>query len=1084
MNSSGASPPRIFTIPPGVSFLGTLADTLLSDRLRFGLADPLSDPLALARVTIYLPTRRAARALRSEIADRIGRGSAILPVIRPLGESDDDSNYFDEASPAGLDLDPSIGGTEAVLQLAELVHAWKQTLPRAIVDRFDGAPIMAPANPADAVWLAQSLFGLIQSMETEEVDFAALDGVIEDDLQEWWQITAEFLRIARQYWPAALAERHRTSPAQHHNVLIDAEARRIAGGGHKGPLIVAGSTGSRPSTARLIAAIARHPEGAVVLPGLDQNMTETHWRLLADQVEAPNKAEARKAEVRPGEALSSTIIRSHPQYGLFRLLDHLGMGVDEIVSIPALTAAPSDLGTRNRLVSLALLPASATNIWSDPGVIPASSELQAGLEQITCIEASNEREEACAVAAAMRAALEPEAQNPEPVAALVTPDRNLARRVVIELARHGIEANDSGGTRLTSTRAGSLARLALETAFSPGDPVTIAALIKHPLARFGKPADTARRAGELIELLALRGETGEAAIDGLAAAVLARARLRNERHAPQWLARLNDSEIDLAAAHAADVERALEPLSGTFLQCEQEDDSTSAAMAGSAIPVALLAARTAEALEMICADDTSSSEPIWENEAGRALAAILLDCRETSSSLAMTGFEWIGAFDALLSTQVIKPETGGHPRAFVWGTLEARLQHVDTLLLGGLNEGTWPAPGMEDPFLSRSMKAAMGLEPPERRIGQAAHDFQMAMGAQTVILSRALRAGKSPTVASRWLQRLKATAGADVSGQMDMRGAAILAHIRALDEPAYRPGPGRPAPMPAPDTQPSSYSFSEVGTLRRDPYAIYARRILDLDAMAPFIAEPGPRERGTLYHAILEEFVAGFPQGRREKRLMEIADRHFADASYPEEIRAVWRNRFARFAPILMKWEEERSHELVSSHIETRGRLEMPGGLVLRGKADRIDLCTDGSAQLIDYKTGTSPTIPQARTLLDPQLALEAHVLLNGGFHDIGPRTVSGMLYVRLTGKEKIADRIDADDADQRGKDEVDNSAEALAERAVREFSGLVEGLRTGRLGFMSRVRPKAQRDFSGDYDHLARVAEWQTANEGEGGDG
>jgi ATP-dependent helicase/nuclease subunit B len=1053
------------SIPPGAAFLQVLADSLVTDAFGFGLPDPAADPLALAGVTVYLPTRRAARVLRSEIADRLATGSAILPVIRALGETDDDTGYFEEATPVALELDPPVGTVDAVLSLAELVIAWKAKLPEVIAAHLDGAPMMAPASPADAVWLARALFDLVQAVEAEEADFDKLDAAIEADLQEWWKITAEFLKVARAFWPALLTERSQSSPAGHHNALIDAESRRIAEGRFEGPVIVAGSTGTRPSTARLIAAVAGHPRGAVVLPGLDRQMVPAHWSMIADFAEPPETGFAN-----PSARLDAVTIRSHPQYGLFRLLGALGLPPAAVHDIPELGAPPPAIAARNRLVSTALLPPAATTAWSDPAGSMAASEIATALDGVTLIEAANEREEAEALAVAMRAALEPTAENAEPVVALVTPDRALARRVVIELGRHGIEADDSGGRTLGDTRPGSLARLVVSVAFAPADPVAIAALLKHPLARFGHDAVEARRRGEMVESTALRGGPGEARLDNLERLVEAGGARRDERHAPAWLKRLSDAEIDEAHLHAGAVCAAFAPLTGLFTPGRET------------VSVGELALATALVLEAVAIAEDGSLARLWGDDAGKALAALLSDCRDCRSTLVMSGFEWIAALEALLSGQVVKPDGGGHPRAFVWGALEARLQHVDTVLLAGLNEGSWPAPGTEDPFLSRAMKAAIGLEPPERRIGQAAHDVQMAIAMPRVVLSRSLRAGRAPTVASRWLQRLAATAGNEASATIRERGDAILAHVRAAE--SARPGslPGRPEPRPAAEVQPTSYSFSEVGTLRRDPYAIYARRILMLDAMDDFIADPGPRDRGTLYHAILERFVReGAPHDLTEARLMAIADEEFARGNLPVEIHLVWRNRLARAAPAIAAWEAARTATREQTFVEAYARMTLPSGAELRGLADRIEILDDGSAALIDYKTGSSPSLAQARTLLDPQLALEAHVLGLGGFSTIGAVPVSELLYLRLTGKGKYEDRVDKA---PRKDDDPDYRAEALAARAAREFEGLVAALRDGRRGFLSRVIPKSARDFAGDYDHLARVAEWQVAAESDNGGG
>lgn len=1057
------SAPRILTIPPGAAFLTTLAEQILSGGLVPELAYNPENPLSLAGATVFVPTRRAARVLRSELTDLIGKGSAILPSIRPLGETDDDAGFFDAADPEILALNPPIPQTAAILRLADLVLAWKMALPQTIRDHLGGMPLVAPANPADAIWLGRALFDLIQSVETEECDFAGLDTVIDADLQQWWQLTSEFLKIARNYWPALLTEISRSSPAHHHNVMIDVFTRGLAAASPHRPVIVAGSTGTRPSTARLIATVAQLAQGAVVLPGLDHAMRTSHWAALS-QAAATLTAD-------DGRAVVDVSIRSHPQYGLLRLLQSSGLDADRIGEIPEIGHIGSEMTARRGLVSAALLPAASTEAWGETDFLPDPSVIRSGFELVSLIEAVNEREEAAALAAAMRRALKPQAGNPEPTAALITSDRNLARRVVTELGRYGIEANDSGGAPLASSPQGGLARLAVQVAFGPGDPVAIAALIKHPLARFGLTAQEAKDRAGIVERIGLRGGSGAADINSLEDLVRGREPGRLDRHAPHWLSRISDDDAELAGDFARCVTEALSPL--TSILAETSD-----------IAIGRFAGLTAAVMERICADETGAFDTVWGDEAGADLGSLLLETRDSGSTLAMSGAEWIATLDALMSGRMVKPRSGGHPRAFIWGALEARLQHVDTLLLGGLNEGVWPQAGQEDPFLSRSMKAAIGLEPPERRIGQAAHDFQMAMGAPVVVLSRSMRSGKAPTVASRWLQRLLAVVGTEPAKALKHKGDALLAHARALDQGPSTAPASRPEPRPVADLQPKSYSFSEVGKLRRDPYAIYARRVLKLDPLEPFLTGPGPRERGTLYHAILEEFISETEQNdRTQESLQRIAADHFARAELPDATALVWRMRFDKAARFIAEWEAGAGDGLVRSLVETRASLELPAaGVKLTGMADRIDLRKDGTAWIIDYKTGGTPSRKEARILLDPQLALEAYALIHGGFADAGPVPVSGLFYLRLTGKEKFADRIDTD-PEKPGKDEF-VGPEDLGVKAVEELGRLVTLLRSGKRGFLSRAIPQSARDFGGEYDHLARVAEWQTAVDAEGGDG
>ena len=1059
------SSPRIVSIPPGVDFLATLAEQILSGGLAPGLAYSSDNPLSLAGATVFVPTRRAARVLRSELTDLIGVGSAILPTIRPLGETDDDAGFFDSADPETLALDPPIPPVAATLRLADLVLAWKQALPQSVRDHLGGVPLVAPANPADAIWLGRALSDLIQAVETEECDFAGLETVASADLQQWWQLTSEFLKIARDFWPALLGEIHRSSPARHHNAMLDVFTRGLAASPGDRPVIVAGSTGTRPSTARLIATVAHLPQGAVVLPGLDHAMRRSHWQALSHAATSLRSSD--------GSILVDVAIRSHPQYGLLRLIETCGLDANRIEEIPEIGRLGPELEIRRKLVSGALLPANSTEAWGEPGFLPDPAAISPGFEHVSLVEAANEREEASALAAAMRRALEPRPGIAEPSAALVTPDRNLARRVVTELGRYGIEANDSGGAPLTSSPQGGLTRLAVHVAFAPGDPVAIAALIKHPLACFGLSAKEARARAGFVERIALRGGSGSAGITNLEAMVSARAPGRLDRHAPHWLKRISDEQADQARNFASRAADALAPLI-----------SLASTGVTNQIPIGKLAALTAEALERICVDETGALETLWADEAGADLAGLLIETRDSGSLLSMSGPEWIGALDALMSGRMVKPRAGGHPRAFIWGALEARLQHVDTLLMGGLNEGVWPQAGQEDPFLSRSMKAAIGLEPPERRIGQAAHDFQMAMGAPEVVLSRSFRSGKAPTVASRWLQRLLAVIGPEPATMLRSRGEALLAHARLLDQGPSAPPSPRPEPRPPENLQPRSYSFSEVGKLRRDPYAIYARRVLGLDPLEAFLADPGPRERGTLYHEILEKFISGTEQDARTlETLRRIASAHFARAGLPDATALVWRMRFDKAALAFVDWERDNAGGLARSLVEIRASLDLPlAGLRLTGMADRLDLRKDGSVWIIDYKTGGTPSRKEARILLDPQLALEAYALIHGGFADIGKMPVSGLFYLRLTGREPFAEQID-DDPLREGKNEP-VTADDLAVKAVEEFVRLVSLLRSGRRGFLSRAIPRSVRDFGGEYDHLARVAEWQTAVDSDGADG
>ena len=1056
---------RILTIPAGLPFLRTLAAALCDGRLTEHFRYDPADPLSLAKVTIFLPTRRAARVLRSEFVELLGGRAAILPIIRPLGETEEDSSYFDEALPETLDLTPPLSSTARLIELARLVLAWRNRLPQIVRDIHADSPLVAPASPADAIWLARNLAELIDSMETEERAWSELAALKTEDHALWWQLTAQFLEIASSFWPARLDELSKSSPARTRNALLRAEARRIAAAAHAGPVIVAGSTGSVPATAELIAAVAALPQGIVVLPGLDTAMPEEHWRLVAP-------------DQRRGEPADPTA-RSHPQYGLSHLLKYLKLTRADAAT---LAEADPDLKLRAEVLSHALAPAAATSAWSAWREKLPPQALESAFADVALIEAANEREEATAIAIALRLALqEPGRDGRDSQAALITPDRNLARRVAAELARFGIAADDSAGTPLSSTPQGVLVQLLLEATLRPGDPVAIVSLLKHPLARFGLEGEAVRQGVEALELLALRGGVGDLDIAALEPLLLQRLEEQAaDAHAPQWRQSLPAEAAGRALDLARRVALATAPLADALVRRDPQERGLSASLG-----LADWAERSGRALEAVAADERGNLAALWSGEAGEALAALLGDIIATDGEMEADGPQWIDILAALAAGQMVKPRAMSHPRLFIFGTLEARLQSVDTLVLGGLNEGSWPGQSVSNPFISRSMKTEIGLQPPERRIGQLAHDFEMANGTRRLVYSRALQQGAAPTVASRWLQRLLALGGAAFETTLKSRGARFIDWAGLIDAGDVQRLAQRPAPTPPRELQPKSYSFSEVGRLRRDPYSVYARRVLRLDPVDAFNRDPGAAERGTLYHAIIDRFVreghaAGRPQAAAamEHILAELFDAE----RLPPHIDNVWRPRFREVARAFLAWEAERRPGLRRTWTEARGGIELGAlGIRLTGVADRIDLKGGKAADIIDYKTGFNPSPAQARALLDPQLALEAYALGQGAFREPGSLVPENLLYVRLRPGDRFkVDQVNNELSTASGRTKT-KSAMELAQEAIDQLEKFVAVLQSGERGFASRLVPAQQYDYGGDYDHLARVAEWSTAETEEG---
>ncbi|MFC3161681.1 double-strand break repair protein AddB [Ciceribacter thiooxidans] len=1050
--------PRVLTIPPGLPFLKVLARKLIDGELAPGYKYDPVDPLSLAKVTVLVPTRRAARVLRSEFVDLLGGRSAILPVIRPLGEMDEDGGFFEVDNPVAFDLAPPVNGTVMLLELSRLVLAWRNQLPEIVRNIHSDTPLVAPASPADAIWLARALTELIEAIETEERDWSDLEKLDKEDFASWWQLTLAFLRVATTFWPARLEELRRSSPHGHRNALLRSEAVRLADAA-EGPIIVAGSTGSIPAAADLIATVARLPQGAVVLPGLDLSMPEADWKNVGIEDSK--------------HTLQDPAGRSHPQYGLSRLLRHLQITRSDVTE---LAAAPPVLADRAEVLSRAMAPASATANWNAWHSEFGLDRIRKAFGEVALIEAANEREEATAIAIALRLALEKPGADGDSKAALITPDRNLARRVAAELARFGIIADDSAGTPLSATPQGTLTQLLLEATLRPGDPVPVVSLLKHPLARFGFEQDGYDEAIQALEMIALRGGTHGIDITSLQPLFDTRCEEQKvDRHPPQWRLSLTKTAVDAARDLAAAIGTAVEPLASMLVR--RDGHNSLSAKAG----LAEWARRTGQSLEAVCRGPDGDLAPLWSEEAGDKLASLLGEIMEADGQIEADGPQWIDIMTALAAGEAVKPKALRHPRVFIFGTLEARLQSVDMLVLGSLNEGSWPGQTTNNPFLSRVMKAEIGLEPPERRIGQLAHDFEMANGTRNIIYSRSLRQGSAPTVASRWLQRLLALGGPALARDLKERGDQYRRFTDLIDRGSEQQPAQRPAPKPPAELQPKSFSFSEVGRLRRDPYAIYGRRILRLDPLKPFNTDPGAAERGTLYHRILECFVREEHSPNAKEALqamLAIADRCFDAENLPVHVDVVWRQRFREIARSYLAWDAARRPSIRRILTEVPAGVELPAaGIRLTGIADRLDLKTSGGVDIIDYKTGLSPSVQQARSLLDPQLALEAAALMTGGFRQVGPLSPENLVYVRLRPGERF--RADVVNNEENGRGDNKKSATELAEQALGELTRLVSLLRSGERGFVSRLIPAQQNDFGGEYDHLARVAEWSTA-EGE----
>ncbi|HLH87743.1 MAG TPA: double-strand break repair protein AddB [Xanthobacteraceae bacterium] len=1043
---SGDSPKaRVFTVPASVPFLPTLVRALVDGALVPGFA-PGTDPLALSAATLYLPTRRACRLARDIFLDVLGSEAALLPRVVPIGDIDEDEIAFAEiatgaAAADALDLPPALGGLTRRMLLARLVLAWAQRLKPSPGDQ----PLVV-GTPAAALALADDLAHLMDDLATREIDWSRLDGLVPEHVDRYWQLTLDFLKIAREAWPEILKERDAIEPAARRDRLINAEAARLAAASG-GPVIAAGSTGSMPATAKLLATIAALPHGAVVLPGLDTDLDDDAWELIG-----------------AGGDDESWPAFGHPQFAMHGLLARIGIGRAQVAHLQ-----PPGAHGREVLLSEALRPARATDRWQER-LREVEDELARGIADIAMIEAANAEEEALAIAVALRGALE----RPGKTAALVTPDRALARRVLAALGRWSIAADDSGGDALADTPAGVLARLTAEAALTGIPPVALLAVMKHALFRLDAPAGDHTKAIAALERAILRGPRPRAGSSGLAHALATfrrelaklRAKERSEIHAAEPRAMIADGDLAAAATLVERFAAALAPLERLAVS--------------EALPFRAIAAAHREVIANLTRDDVGDCSAFAEAD-GTALTQLFDEIAEDSAAdMAVAPAHYGETLEAVMAGRVVRRPGAPDARVHIYGPLEARLTQADCVVIGGLVEGVWPPEPRSDPWLNRPMRLQLGLDLPERRIGLSAHDFAQLMGAPEVILSRAAKIGGAPAVASRFVQRLAAVVGEARWDAAVTRGVDYVAMARDLDH-AAAPAPIKPPePRPPRAARPTALSVTDIEHWLRDPYTIYAKHILRLARLDPVDMPPSAADRGSAIHAAVgrfaEEFAAGLPPDV-EAELLRIGREEFAALEDFPEARALWWPRFERIAAWLAAWEHDRRAGLAAMRAEIRGEIFLPLGdrqFRLYGRADRIERRRGGGYAILDFKTGEPPSSTQVRIGIAPQLTLEAAMLRRGGFPGLDPRLpIDELLYVRLKGGEPPGE--------PRPIEFKDRSPDDAAEHALAKLTELAARFDDEAMPYRSLVLPMWTNRY-GTYDDLARVKEWSaTGDEMEG---
>ena len=971
--------PSVYDIPINRGFADALAAGLL--------ARTKGDRLALARAIILLPNNRAQRAITDAFVRR-AEGGLLLPRLVSIGDPDLDDRIgplFDPAfGPAGdAGIPPAIDPLARQLILARLIGE---------------ARGREPVQPVEAVRLAADLGGTLDQMIVEEVPPSRLAEAVPAELSEHWQASLELLQIVLRRWPEELARRGRIDLADRRNRLLVAAERRWTDAPPEGLIVAAGINIAAPAVGRLLRRIARLPQGMVVLAGLDRFMPDEEWDAL-------------------GGGDGQRPIETHPQTTLRQLIDHMGVHRNEVR--PWRAGRDGASPDRARAIGNAMAPAAFTDKWQS---LPARARRLSG---VRAIELPNPAAEAQAIAIALRESVETLGRT----AALVTPDRGLAARVVAHLRRWGIEADDSAGRPLSRTPPGTLLGAIADAAAEHFAPVPLLALLKHPLVRAGEGRVSWLEGVRLLDR-AMRGPRPGPGLSQVTHFLLE----GDDRTHRQRMAAL-----DWWRREALPL---LEPLERAFTA----RDPTSSDLLSAVVDAATALA----------------GDEAWSRPAGRAAADLIADLQ--AGIVDGPGSVGARAFPAFLQAMAdavaVRPPHGGHPRVFIWGLIEARLQQADLVILGGLNEGVWPSLPAPDPWLAPAIRARLGLPGLERRIGLEAQQFAAGLAAPEVLLTRARRDARAPAVASRFWLRLVAMTG----GLAPHR--ALQAWAEALDRPGEFAPADRPAPRPPVEHRPKRIAVTKLDRLKADPFAFYADAMLRLRAWDGVDADPSAAWRGSAVHAVFEAWIK--EDDCDPAKLRPRAETLLRETAPHPVLRALWTPRLLEAidwvaAEVAADLDKGR-RPIVA---ERKGRIRV-AGIDLEGTVDRIDRLADATLAIVDWKTGKPPSKKAVAEGYSMQLGLLGLIAERGGFDDL-TGTPSVFEYWSLASKDgNLGYRTTP--VDVKGKGDGIDPAD-FTTRAARVLTQAVEAYLLGDAPFTAKLHPEYAP--YGDYDQLMRLDEW-----------
>lgn len=1029
----------LWAMPPGVPFLRELALTLLK-----AVAGSPHPGIALSKITLFLPTERAIKDFTACLMDEHHNAhkdsdkslcTTLLPQCFTLGHlAPAVYALMQEKMPPTLQKAQIITPSQRLGLLLQLIGQTNtHNIPMAV-----------------ALRLAHALSSLLDRAAIEEVSLSALETLVPEHFSKHWQESLRFLEIVTKAWPNLLAEKNLIEPYVFEQNCANALSDFLTLAPPHTPVIIAGSTGTAPRIARLMKAVLSYGAGTVVLPSFDLHTSV------------------------PPEGLP----KGHAQAQLHHLLQDLACHVSDVKQWPQRGDQPSN--AQQHLLRQA---------FEEARLKEQSHVTHKADHALHLIEADTQAHEALCIALCLRQMLE----DPHKTATVVVADPDLGKLIQTQMQRFGVSLTSAAGKLLTTHPLARFLTLLLNCVTQPDDLSLWLDLLKHPLTGcFVTPLrPLSPRLKETlishVESLVLRAQTPLKAPNQ---PITLKTLLRQISQTPF------QKRFRLALRLFLTALRPLLSLQNNFQQKDRHNETQRDQDKKHRLETLCEALQTSAALLSGLKLDTKSFETLDAqlktinfNVSPDAFFLVLRTLDKSIEDKNFLPFMSLEDLIDFLHHQWRLQTYGATPkstRVTLLGTRDLRLCESDIMFLAGLNEGSWPATPQENPWLSRSMRAHLGLDDEERLQTLAAHDFYEGASRPFVILSRSKRVMGADTTPSRFLQRLDHT--------LNKQGLAFktLRHTlwaNALDKPLAIKPCTPPAPKPPSWARTRTFSPTSFELLRRNPYGFYARSILKLRPEEPLGGRQGPAFLGTLIHATIEAFANQInlsppennlhaarktPKASSEdlpalkRLLLTTAHTCFAPFQHNAALGLFgWQRLLTLADPLLalfaeaMRHNHQICHEVLGSYTFDTGE----GSIKLHARADRIDITSTG-AWLIDYKTGVLPTEKDVNEGFSPQLPLYGLLWTEGGFAHNLPFASShvplaGLAFWQLGLKGVVQKQL--------------SNPVHLVTQALDLFLQTAIVFLKADTPFLAEPIPSKTPAYN-DYAHLARTAEWRRA--------